>query len=172
MTNINQIAWLKILFFILIITVSIILIFSAAITEAQFLPFPYFIQPPAMMGYSPFPMINCRLMYPFCTPTFAPAPFLPPPLHALPSPALRRGATTTTLLLGAPTGLIPPSVLLLSLLFSPPTTTTVPTATASLPQSISNNPTASPTLTLNRLTTTVATPALPGLSSLFLPLLI
>ncbi|MGA1823745.1 MAG: hypothetical protein ACMUIP_03705 [bacterium] len=120
--------------------------------------------------FMPSSTIPIRLMDPFAINRFAPIPTAPAPIMASPYPIIRKAAQTT-FLLGTPFST--PTGILLSLLFSPPpTTTTVTPITGTTPASVSTNPTASPLLTLKRLTTTTTTPFLPGLTSLFLPLLI
>lgn len=117
------------------------------------------------------PFISFRSSNPFMVSRFAPAPIFPRPLLATPNRILRKAAQTTFLF---PSAFIPsPTALLLSFLFTPPaTTTTITVATASAPNALSNNTTANPTLNLNRLISSSTTPVFPGLTSLFLPLLI
>ena len=114
-------------------------------------------------------------------------PVLLTPRPAMPFTNLiyRQAAATTTLLTALSTlvpstalSILSPTALLSSVLFSPLPTTTVVTNTATVPsntssyQTVPNNVSANTIQNLNYATTVTVTPILPGLTSLFLPLLL
>lgn len=161
----------KRIFVIILTVVCIILGSNTSLVRAQFFS-PYSPYSPYSLNpfFPPCTLFQCRLMNPLGFGRFTPTPVMPSPILAPPYPIMRRGAVTTTPLV--PTLTAPPTLLLLSLLFSTPTTsTTITTGTGVSPNVFSNNVNASPVPNLNSVPS-VTTPVLPGISSLFLPLLI
>ncbi|MGA1869789.1 MAG: hypothetical protein ACMUJM_14735 [bacterium] len=163
----NNITRRKIFSLILITLVCVLFSGSIHRVRAQML-----LPAPLNPYFAPLPPIPIRLMNPFTINRLAPISTTPLPIMVSPYPVLRKAAVTTTLL-PTPTALaVAPTALLLSLLFSTPTTaTTITTGTGVTPNINSNNTTAAPVPALNTNPSIVA-PTLPGLSSLFLPLLI
>ncbi len=169
MIQLNSTYKLKILWLILIITGCLLFGSLVKPVRAQlFFPYSiYSINP----YFTPFPLYRRPLINPFnalAINRFNPIPIPPVPIMSPPYPVLRHAAATTTLL----PPVVPPTLLLLSLLFTAPATaTTITTGTGVSPNINSNNPAASPVPNLNSVPSVTA-PVTPGITSLFLPLLI
>lgn len=132
---------------------------------------------PRTAYFFPFPMLSS----PFFTQRYRfPSSPAPLPILMFPQSIKRRAMATTVIIPTLPSaGLIAPSptALLAALLFSPLPATTTITNTATFPGTIPtavvpNNVSATTIQNYNYATTVTTTPILPGLTSLFLPLLI